>query len=168
MANRVSIEYRSTYVFGSSRPAILIILVHQMAERTEISCRNPQTAGVKYGGPHNYDLSGEWARADFDERNRFSMLGTITARNYFKLGVSVSLFSGQPYNMLASLQSWTPNPPPLTYAAHPGSTPPLPPPVPSRADFAPVVLQADIVSPALRSRRVPRPRFVLPLGWWLS
>lgn len=48
---------------------------------------------------NNYDLSGEWARADFDQRHRFNLLGTITTGRYFKLGVAVSLYSGQPYTM---------------------------------------------------------------------
>jgi len=48
---------------------------------------------------NNYDLSGEWARADFDQRHRFNLLGSITPGRYFKLGVAVSLYSGQPYTM---------------------------------------------------------------------
>ena len=48
---------------------------------------------------NNYDLSGEWARADFDQRHRFNMLGTITPGRYFKLGVALSLYSGMPYNI---------------------------------------------------------------------
>jgi hypothetical protein len=47
---------------------------------------------------NNYDLSGEWSRADFDQRHRFSLLGTVTPGKYFKLGVALSLYSGQPYS----------------------------------------------------------------------
>jgi carboxypeptidase family protein/TonB-dependent receptor-like protein len=54
--------------------------------------------GINVFPANNYDLSGEWARADFDQRQRFSMLGTVTPRKYFKLGVALSLYSGQPYN----------------------------------------------------------------------
>jgi hypothetical protein len=48
---------------------------------------------------NNYDLSGEWARADFDQRHRFNLLGTLTPGRYFKLGVAVSLNSGAPYSL---------------------------------------------------------------------
>ena len=56
--------------------------------------RNP---GINVFPANNYDLSGEWARADFDQRNRFSLLGTVTPGKYFKLGVALSLYTGQPY-----------------------------------------------------------------------
>ena len=48
---------------------------------------------------NNYDLSGEWARADFDQRHRINLLGTIIPRRSFKLGVALSVYSGQPYTM---------------------------------------------------------------------
>jgi len=48
---------------------------------------------------NNYDLSGEWARADFDQRHRFNMLGTVSAGRYFKLGIAASLYSGAPYSI---------------------------------------------------------------------
>jgi len=56
-----------------------------------------RTTGINSFPANNYDLSGEWSRADFDQRNRFSLLGTVTPGRYFKLGVSLSLYSGQPY-----------------------------------------------------------------------
>src|SRR5579863_2163094 len=57
--------------------------------------RNPS---INFFPANNYDLSGEWSRADFDQRHRFSLLGTVTPGTYFKLGVALSLYSGQPYN----------------------------------------------------------------------
>lgn len=57
-----------------------------------------RNSGISVFPANNYDLTGEWARADFDQRNRFSLLGTVTPGKYFKLGVSLSLYSGQPYN----------------------------------------------------------------------
>src|SRR5262249_25547397 len=56
-------------------------------------------SGINNFPANNYNLSGEWSRADFDQRHRFSLLGTFTPpRDYFKLGLSISLYSGQPYN----------------------------------------------------------------------
>jgi hypothetical protein len=48
---------------------------------------------------NSYDLSGEWARADYDQRHRFNLLGTVTPGRYFKLGVGIGLYSGMPYTM---------------------------------------------------------------------
>src|SRR5439155_1472340 len=57
-----------------------------------------RTSGINSFPANNYDLSGEWSRADFDQRHRFNLLGTLTPGKYFKLGVALSLYSGQPYN----------------------------------------------------------------------
>jgi hypothetical protein len=48
---------------------------------------------------NTYDLSGEWSRADFDQRHRFNLMGTINPGRYFKLGAAVSLYSGAPYSI---------------------------------------------------------------------
>lgn len=58
-----------------------------------------RTSGINTFPANNYDLSGEWARADYDQRHRFNVLGTLTPGRYFKLGFAVSLYSGQPYNL---------------------------------------------------------------------
>ena len=59
-----------------------------------------RTSGINTFPANNYDLSGEWSRADFDQRNRFNLLGTITPPGrYFKLGLAVGLYSGQPYSL---------------------------------------------------------------------
>jgi hypothetical protein len=55
---------------------------------------------------NNYDLSGEWARADFDQRHRFNLLGTITPGRYFKLGVALALYSGMPYTITTGLDNY--------------------------------------------------------------
>jgi hypothetical protein len=55
-------------------------------------------SGINSFPANNYDLSGEWSRADFDQRHRFNLLGTVTPGKYFKLGAALSLYSGQPYN----------------------------------------------------------------------
>jgi hypothetical protein len=55
---------------------------------------------------NNYDLSGEWARADFDQRHRLNLLGTITPGRYFKLGVALALYSGMPYSFTTGLDNY--------------------------------------------------------------
>ena len=55
---------------------------------------------------NNYDLSGEWARADFDQRHRFNLLGTIDPGRYFKIGVALALYSGMPYSITTGLDNY--------------------------------------------------------------
>ncbi len=45
------------------------------------------------------DLSQEWARASFDRRHRFHLLGQISASDWFALGVILRLESGAPYSL---------------------------------------------------------------------
>jgi hypothetical protein len=58
-----------------------------------------RTSGINSFPANNYDLSGEWSRADFDQRNRFNLLGSFTPGRYFKLGMAVALYSGPPYTL---------------------------------------------------------------------
>jgi hypothetical protein len=48
---------------------------------------------------NNYDLTGEWSRAEFDQRHRFNLLGKIEAGDWLDLGLTLSLVSGRPYNL---------------------------------------------------------------------
>jgi hypothetical protein len=57
-----------------------------------------RTSGINSFPANNFDLSGEWSRADFDQRHRFILLGTIDPGRYFKLGVAFTAYTGQPYN----------------------------------------------------------------------
>jgi hypothetical protein len=42
-------------------------------------------------------LAGEWARADFDRRHRFLLLGRVSPGLFVDLGVGLSMNSGGPY-----------------------------------------------------------------------
>jgi hypothetical protein len=64
------------------------------------------TSGIGYFPSNMYDLSGEWSRADFDQRHRFNMLGTFTAGKLIKLGVGLSLASGAPYTVTTGLDDY--------------------------------------------------------------
>ncbi|MEK6325454.1 MAG: carboxypeptidase regulatory-like domain-containing protein [Acidobacteriota bacterium] len=55
--------------------------------------------GINSRPADNYDLTGEWSRADFDERHRFNLLGTIEAGEWFNLGMTLALTSGRPYSL---------------------------------------------------------------------
>jgi hypothetical protein len=55
------------------------------------------TNGIGSFPANDYDLSGEWARADFDRRHRVNLLGR-TGLKLFDLGVALAMNSGGPYN----------------------------------------------------------------------
>ena len=55
------------------------------------------TNGIGSFPSNDYDLSGEWARADFDRRHRLNLLGR-TGLKLFDLGVALSMNTGGPYN----------------------------------------------------------------------
>ncbi|MCU1383246.1 MAG: hypothetical protein JWL71_1943 [Acidobacteria bacterium] len=56
------------------------------------------TNGIGSFPANDYDLSGEWARADFDRRHRFNLLGRTTVFKIFDLGMGLAMNSGGPYN----------------------------------------------------------------------
>ncbi|HEU4387951.1 MAG TPA: hypothetical protein VFV34_09160, partial [Blastocatellia bacterium] len=56
-------------------------------------------AGINSLPANNYDLTGEWSRAEFDQRHRFNLLGTLTARDWFDVGLTVRFNSGGPYSL---------------------------------------------------------------------
>ena len=54
------------------------------------------TGGLTWMPPNSYDLSQEYARADFDQRHRFDLLGTFNPGSLFNVGVALALYSGKP------------------------------------------------------------------------
>jgi hypothetical protein len=57
------------------------------------------TSGVGWMPPNSYDLSLEYARADFDQRHRFDFIGTFNSGSWANLGVALAVYSGRPYSM---------------------------------------------------------------------
>ena len=55
--------------------------------------------GINSFPANNYDLSGEWARADYDQRHRLNMLGTVRVTSLVNLGVGLVASSGMPYTL---------------------------------------------------------------------
>jgi hypothetical protein len=53
--------------------------------------------GIGSFAANDYDLSGEWARADFDRRHRFVLLGRVSPVKAVNLGVGLTLNSGGPF-----------------------------------------------------------------------
>ncbi len=56
-------------------------------------------SGINALPANNYDLRSEWSRAEYDERQRFSLLGVIEAGDWFELGLTLALATGRPYSL---------------------------------------------------------------------
>ncbi|MBO0721559.1 MAG: hypothetical protein J2P41_12100, partial [Blastocatellia bacterium] len=61
------------------------------------------TSGIDVRPADNYNLTGEWGRADFDARHRLNVLGAFKVRDWFDLGVTVAVTSGRPYSLTTGL-----------------------------------------------------------------
>src|SRR3989442_6655836 len=70
-----------------------------MAQYTLGSAYNDSN-GIGSFPANNYDLSGEWSRAESDQRHRFNLLGSVKAGRLFNLGLALQAESGRPYSMI--------------------------------------------------------------------
>jgi hypothetical protein len=64
-----------------------------------LSRTDNNTSGVNFFPANNYDPAAEWGRADFDQRHRLNLLGTLNPEGRFKVGVGLYLASGKPYTL---------------------------------------------------------------------
>lgn len=67
---------------------------------------NNDSGGVGWYPANQYDDAGEYARADFDQLQRFSILGTINEGHWLSLGIAANLTSGMPYTETSGLDSF--------------------------------------------------------------
>jgi outer membrane receptor protein involved in Fe transport len=85
--------------------SLQVTLKGQMAPRSTgsfqytLSKSLNDTSGVNWQPPNSYDLSLEYARADFDQRHRFDFIGTFNQGAWANLGVALALYSGRPYSI---------------------------------------------------------------------
>jgi hypothetical protein len=64
------------------------------------------TGGIAWFPADQYDLAGEYGRADFDQTHRFNLLGTINEDHWLNLGVGARLYSGVPYTETSGLDTF--------------------------------------------------------------
>jgi hypothetical protein len=74
--------------------------------RYTFSWTKNNTSGIAYFPSNQYDLRGEWGRADSDRRHRLSLLQTIRVRNWLTAGVILSVASGRPYTTLTGSDTY--------------------------------------------------------------
>jgi len=65
-----------------------------------------RTGGINSFPANNYDLSGEWSRADYDARHRLNLLGTTHAAKYLDFGAGLYVSSGLPYTETTGLDEY--------------------------------------------------------------
>jgi len=64
---------------------------------------NNNSGGIGWFPANQYDDSGEYARADFDQLQRLNLLGTFNEGHWLSLGVAANLTSGTPYTETSGL-----------------------------------------------------------------
>ena len=57
------------------------------------------TSGITYFPANSYFPNADWSRSDNDRRNKFDLLGTISAGKWFDFGTALSLYSGKPVDV---------------------------------------------------------------------
>ena len=63
-------------------------------------------AGINAFPANNYDLSGEWARADYDARHRLNLMGAMHIAKYLDFGAGLFINSGMPYTETTGLDEY--------------------------------------------------------------
>jgi hypothetical protein len=76
------------------------------AAQYRLSRTHDNTGGISAFPANNWDLSGEWSRADTDARHRLNLLGSLHATRYFTVGVNLSVHSGTPYSLTTGLDEY--------------------------------------------------------------
>ncbi len=61
------------------------------------------TDGVTFFPADSVDPSGEWGRANFDQRHRLNLLETIAFGKFVNLGVGLRIYSGTPFTITTGL-----------------------------------------------------------------
>lgn len=76
-----------------------------MAQYT-LSHTENNTGGIAWFPANQYDDSGEYARANFDQMQRFNLLGTLNEGRWLSLGIGSNLYSGTPYTETSGIDSY--------------------------------------------------------------
>jgi hypothetical protein len=104
-SNSLEISFRGkvTRYFQGMIQYTLGKILTDVAGNYSISTRG---AGINAFPANNYDLSGEWERADYDARHRLNLLGTIHAAKYLDFGAGLYVSSGLPYTETTGLDEY--------------------------------------------------------------
>jgi len=95
-SNAFEISYRGkiTRFFQAMAQYTLSRTLNDVPGNYSVSARG---TGISSFPANNYDLSGEWARADYDALHRLNLMGSVHAGKYVDVGVALFVNSGMPY-----------------------------------------------------------------------
>ena len=57
------------------------------------------TGGITWFPANSYQPGADWGRSDNDRRNKFNLLGALTAKSWFNFGTALSFYSGLPVDV---------------------------------------------------------------------
>ncbi len=64
------------------------------------------SGGIAWFPANQYDDSGEYARANFDQLQRLNVLGTINEGHWLSLGLAANIYSGTPYTETSGVDTF--------------------------------------------------------------
>jgi hypothetical protein len=64
-----------------------------------LSRSSNNTGGIAWFPANQYNPTGEWGGADFDQRQRLNLLGTFNSGKWLNVGIGLALASGRPYSL---------------------------------------------------------------------
>jgi hypothetical protein len=67
---------------------------------------NNDTGGIAWYPANQYDNTGEYSRADFDQHHRFNLLAVINEGHWASLGLGANLYSGTPYTETSGVDTY--------------------------------------------------------------
>ncbi len=104
-SNALEISFRGhiTRYFQGMIQYTLGKIYNDVAGNYSVSTRG---GGINAFPANNYDLSGEWARADYDARHRLNLMGSIHAATYLDFGAGLFVSSGMPYTETTGLDEY--------------------------------------------------------------
>jgi hypothetical protein len=71
-----------------------------------LSRTHNDTGGITWFPANQYSMAGEYSRADFDQRHRFNMMGTLNEDHWLSLGVAARFYSGTPYTETSGIDTY--------------------------------------------------------------
>jgi Carboxypeptidase regulatory-like domain/TonB dependent receptor len=73
--------------------------VFTLSAQYTLSKTQNDTSGINWVPPNAYDRTLEYARADFDQRHRLDLLGSMSRGPWLNVGAALALYSGRPYSL---------------------------------------------------------------------
>ena len=103
-----SIEFRGRQLQNALDLTLRGKLTHWFSGMAQYtwSHTNNNTGGITWFPANQYDNTGEYSRADFDQHHRFNLLAVINEGHWANLGLAANLYSGMPYTETSGIDTF--------------------------------------------------------------